>query len=67
LSRTQAKKLEVLEHNVGVFENDCKLLKASPDKAMDKVICVGRLLMKKPDVVIPKDIVTACYLRMGTV
>lgn len=58
LSKSQAKKLEVLDHKVGVFENDCKLLKASRDKAMDKVIHAGRLLMKKPDVVIPQDIVT---------
>lgn len=41
LSRSQARKLEVLEHNVKVLENICKLLKASHDKAMDKVICVG--------------------------
>jgi hypothetical protein len=57
-SKLQAKKLEVLEHNVGVLKNDCELLKASRDKAMVKVIRDGQLLMKKPDVVVPKDIVT---------
>lgn len=32
LSKSQAKKLEVLEHNVGVLENDCRILKASHEK-----------------------------------
>jgi hypothetical protein len=38
LSRSQVKKMEILEHNVGVLKNDCKLLTASRDKAMVKVI-----------------------------
>jgi hypothetical protein len=65
LSRSQSRKLEVLEHNVGVLENDCKLLKSSRDKAMDKVISTGRLLMKKPNFVVPKDIVTDVLSTSG--
>jgi hypothetical protein len=58
LSRSQAKKLEVLEYNIDILKNECKLLKASLDKAMDKVIRAVRLLMMKPDVIVPEDIVT---------
>jgi hypothetical protein len=58
LSRSQVKKMEILEHNVGVLKNDCKLLTASRDKAMVKVIHDSRLLMKKLDVIVPEDIVT---------
>jgi hypothetical protein len=57
LSRSQAKKMEVLEHNVGVLKNNYKLLTASHDKTMDKVTRTDRLLMKKPGVVVPEDIV----------
>jgi hypothetical protein len=65
LSRSQSRKLEILEHNVGVLENDCKLLKSSRDKAMDKVISTSRLLMKKPNFVVPKDIVTDVLSTSG--
>jgi predicted nuclease with TOPRIM domain len=58
LSRSQAKKVEVLEYNIDVLKNECKLLKASLDKVVDKVILVGRLLMTKPDIIVPEDIVT---------
>lgn len=66
LSRSQARKLEVLEHNITVLENDSKLLKASHDKAMDKVIRVDRLLTKKPNVVVPKDIVVDVLSASGS-
>jgi hypothetical protein len=58
VSRSQANKMEVLEHNVSVLKNDDKLLKASRDQAMDKVIHADRLLMKKHDVVVLEAIVT---------
>jgi uncharacterized membrane-anchored protein YjiN (DUF445 family) len=58
VSRSQANKMEVLEHNVSVLKNDDKLLKASRDQAMDKVIHADRLLMKKHVVVVLEDIVT---------
>jgi hypothetical protein len=56
--------MDVLEHNVVILKNNCKLLKASCDKAMDKVICAGRFLIKKLDVVVPKDIVTDMLLHL---
>jgi hypothetical protein len=33
-------------------------MKAMCDKAMDKVVCAGRILMRRPGVVVPEDIVT---------
>jgi hypothetical protein len=32
-------------------------MKSMCDKAMDKAVCVGRILMRRPRVVVPKDIV----------
>jgi hypothetical protein len=45
---------------VGAFENKsptCAILKAQRDKAMDKAIRAGRILMRRPGVVVPDDIV----------
>jgi hypothetical protein len=46
LSRYQAKKIEVLEHSIGILKNDYKLLKTSHGKAIDKVVRTDRLLVK---------------------
>jgi hypothetical protein len=40
-----------------VAEDNCVVLKTQRDKAMDKAIRVGRILMRRPSVVVPDDIV----------
>jgi hypothetical protein len=40
-----------------VSEDNCAILKAQHDKAMDKAIRAGRILMRRPGVVVPDDIV----------
>ena len=39
------------------LEDDRVVMKAMYDKAMDKVIHAGRILMRRPGVVMPEDIV----------
>jgi hypothetical protein len=42
---------------VKTSEDNCAILKAQRDKAMDKAIRAGRILMRRPGVVVPDDIV----------
>jgi hypothetical protein len=49
--------LEVARHNVKALEDDRVVMKAMCDKAMDKVVRVERILMKRPGVAVPEDIV----------
>jgi hypothetical protein len=49
--------LEAARHNIKALEDDRVVMKAMCDKAMDKVVHVGRILMRRPSVVVPKDIV----------
>ena len=49
--------LEVARHNVKALEDDRVVMKAMRDKAMDKVVRVERILMKRPGVAMPEDIV----------
>jgi hypothetical protein len=46
-------------HSTGfkALEDSCTVLKAQCDKAMDKAIRAGRILMRRPGVVVPDDIV----------
>jgi septal ring factor EnvC (AmiA/AmiB activator) len=53
-----SQELDPAKHNIGVLEDDREILKASYDKAMDKAIRAGRLLMKRPDVVVREDILS---------
>jgi hypothetical protein len=39
-----------------VAEETSTTLRAQRDRAMDKAIRVGRILMRRPDVVVPEDI-----------
>jgi hypothetical protein len=39
------------------LENNCVVLKAQRDRAMDKAVRVGWILMRRPGVVVPDDIV----------
>jgi chromosome segregation ATPase len=49
--------LEFARLNIKALEDDRVVMKAMCDKAMDKVVRAGRILMRRPGVVVPKDIV----------
>jgi hypothetical protein len=50
--------LEAAYLTIKVLEDDCVILKAQRDKAMDKVIHARRILMRRPSVMVPDDVVT---------
>jgi hypothetical protein len=52
-----AQELETARLAVKASENSYVVLRAQRDKAMDKAIRVGRILMRRPGVVVPDDIV----------
>jgi hypothetical protein len=52
-----AQELEAARLAGKASEDSCAVLKAQRDKAMDKAIHAGRILMRRPDVVVPDDIV----------
>jgi hypothetical protein len=52
-----AQELEIARLAVKASEDNCVVLKTQRDKAMDKAIRAGRILMRRPDVVVPDDIV----------
>jgi hypothetical protein len=52
-----AQELEAARLATKVSEDNCSILKAQGDKAMDKAIRAGRILMRRPGVVVPDDIV----------
>jgi hypothetical protein len=49
--------LEATQLAIKTLENNCVVLKAQRDRAMDKAIRAGRILMRRPGVVVPDDIV----------
>jgi hypothetical protein len=49
--------LEIARRDIKVLEDDRGVLKALCNKAMDKVVRVDRILMKRPGIVVPDDIV----------
>jgi hypothetical protein len=55
--RSVAQELEATRLATKVAEDNCAALKAQRDKAMDKAIRAGRILMRRPSVVVPDDIV----------
>ena len=55
--RSVAQELEAARLATKVAEDNCAVLKAQRDKAMDKAIRAGRILMRRPGVVVPDDIV----------
>jgi hypothetical protein len=55
--RSVAQELEVARLATKVAEDNCAALKAQRDKAMDKAIRAGRILMRRPGVIVPDDIV----------
>jgi hypothetical protein len=52
-----AQELETARLVVKASEDNCAVLKARRDKAIDKAIRAGRILMRRPDIVVPDDIV----------
>jgi hypothetical protein len=55
--RSVAQELEVTRLAAKVAEDNCAVLKAQRDKTMDKAIRAGRIVMRRPGVVVPDDIV----------
>jgi hypothetical protein len=51
-----AQELETARSTVKVAEETSATLRAQRDKAMDKAIRAGRILMRRPGVVVPDDI-----------
>jgi transposase len=54
--KSVAQELETTRLAVKVAEETSATLRAQHDKAMDKSIRVGRILMRRPGVVVPDDI-----------
>jgi uncharacterized protein YhaN len=54
--KSVAQELETAQLAVKVAEETSATLRAQRDKAMDKAIRVGRILMRRPGVVVPDDI-----------
>jgi hypothetical protein len=52
-----AQELEAAQLAIKTLENNCVILKAQRDRAMDKAVRAGWILMRRPDVVVPDDIV----------
>jgi hypothetical protein len=52
-----AQELEAARLAIKALEDNCTVLKAQCDKAMDKAVRAGRILMRRPDVVVRDDIV----------
>jgi hypothetical protein len=55
--KSVAQELEAARLATKVSEGNCTILKAQHDKAMDKAIRAGWILMRRPGVVVPDDIV----------
>jgi hypothetical protein len=55
--RSVAQELEAARLATKVAEDNSTILKAQRDKAMDKAIRAGRILMRRSGVVVPDDIV----------
>lgn len=62
-----SQELDVAKHNIGVLESNLVVLQATYDKAMDKAVRAGRLLMKRPSVVVLEDILVDVLSALGTV
>ena len=49
--------LEAARLNIKALEDDCVVMKAMCDKAMDKAVRTRRILMRRPSVMVLEDIV----------
>lgn len=61
-----SQELDTAKRNIRVLEADREVLKDMYDKAMDKAVRAGFLLMRKPGVVVPGDIVLDVQVVVGT-
>jgi hypothetical protein len=52
-----AQELETARLAIKALEDNCAVLKAQRNKAMDKAIRAGRIFMRRPGIVVPDDIV----------
>jgi hypothetical protein len=52
-----AQELEAARLAAKASEDNCAVLKAQRDKAMDKAVRAGWILMRRPGVVVPDDII----------
>jgi hypothetical protein len=57
---------EAAHRDVKVLEDDRDIMKAWCDKAMDKAVQAGWILMKRPGVAVPDDIVVDVLATSGT-
>jgi hypothetical protein len=55
--RSVVHELEAAQLATKIAEDNSTILKAQRDKAMDKAIRAGRILMRRPGVIVPDDIV----------
>jgi hypothetical protein len=55
--RSVAQELEAARLAAKVVEDNCAILKTQQDKAMDKAIRAGQILMRRPGVVVLDEIV----------
>jgi hypothetical protein len=55
--KLDAQELEAAQLDVKTLENICVVMKAERDRAMDKAVRAGQILMRRSDVVVPDDIV----------
>jgi hypothetical protein len=62
-----SQELEIAHRDIKVLEDDHGIMKAMCDKAMDKVVRVGQILMKIPGVVVLKDIVAGVLIASAGV
>jgi hypothetical protein len=56
--RSVVHELEAAQLATKIAEDNSTILKAQHDKAIDKAIRAGRILMRRPGVIVPDDIVT---------
>jgi hypothetical protein len=56
LKKLIMQELEAARHNIKALEDDRVVMKAMCDKAMDKAVPAGQILMRRPRVVVPEDI-----------
>jgi hypothetical protein len=57
LKKLVSRELEIARHDIKALDDDHGIMKAMCDKSMDKAVRAGRILMKRPGVVVPEDIV----------
>jgi hypothetical protein len=61
-----SQELEVARRDIKVLEDDREIMKTWCNNAMDKAVWAGRILMKRPDIVVPDDIVADVLAASGT-